>query len=386
MEPVSPVPARPTVDLTGLPPERLLAHVQELGGRPVHAWTLLRALHREGLPDPAQVVPHLGKRLLAQLARTSHVARPRLGGGLASADGTTRYLLELRDGHRIEAVDIPEDHRTTLCISSQVGCAFGCSFCRTGTLGLERNLDPGEIAGQVALLRAHIEQAGREVTNVVFMGMGEPLANYPAVRDALQILMHDRGGGFPPKRLTVSTSGLPAGIRRLGEDFGGRISLAVSLTGTTDAQRDRLMPVNRRFSLDELLAACRAYPLAPGRTITFETVLLGDETDRPADADRLAALLGDLPVKVNLIPFNPFPGCGHRPPTPESIEAYFRRLNAAGVRTMIRQPRGRDVGAACGMLAASAPGLSSPPPAPRLARAPGPSPDGDGGPSSGTTG
>ncbi len=344
-------PTQAPLDLVGLSPEELEALVLSCGGRPIHAKRLLRGLHRSGLLEPGAVVPYLGRQLLTRLAQRARVVRPTLLRRIVSEDGTQRFALQCADGAVVEAVRIPDGTRNTLCISSQVGCALGCSFCRTGSLGLERNLSAGEILGQVALLRLEIEQEGAELTNVVFMGMGEPMANYEAVRRAVAVLIHDSGGHLPPRRVTVSTAGIPKGIQRLAEDFGGRVSLAISLTGTTDEQRDRLMPINRRYPLAELMAAARAYPRRPQRSLAFGVVLSGGETDREEDLERLIALLQGLRVKVNLIPFNEFPGCAHRAPAPAAVDLFFHRLNEAGLRTMIRVPRGREVFAACGQLA-----------------------------------
>ncbi len=337
-------------DLLGLTYEGMVELVTSLGGRPVHARRLFAGIHRQGVVDPMELQGDIGRALARALASGWEVALPEVVGSAASTDGTTRYLLRLRDGQLVESVVIPDGSRTTLCISSQVGCAMGCAFCRTGTMGLRRNLTAGEITGQVVLMRGLLGDRG--LTNVVFMGMGEPFANYGPVRDAVAILIHDLGGHIPPKRITVSTAGIPSGIRRLGRDFSGRVSLAVSLTGTTDVQRDRLMPINRRHPIAEVLAACRAYPLPKARVIAFEYVLIAGETDRDEDADRLVALLDGLPSKVNLIPLNPFPGSALESPTPEAVDRFFRRLNSEGLRATIRHPRGREVAAACGLLAA----------------------------------
>jgi len=336
----------------------LAALVTELGGRPVHALRLLRAVHREGLQDLATLARPLGRRLVQRLATAARLDWPSVVEEVRSVDGTARLRLRLQDGAHVEAVEIPDGRRTTLCVSSQAGCPLGCSFCRTGTLGLTRNLEAAEIAGQVVVLRRRVEADGRELTNVVLMGMGEPLLNYEAVREAVAALLHDRGGGLPGRRLTVSTAGIPGGIERLGADFGGKVALAVSLTGTTDAQRDRLMPINRRYPLAEVLRACRAYPLPRQRSVAFEVVLLAGETDRPEDATRLVQLLRGLPAKVNLIPFNPFPGAPHAAPSGASVDRFFRLLNGAGLRCTIRKARGQEIAAACGMLAAAHPRAS----------------------------
>lgn len=345
----TPQPARP--HLAGLTPERLGALVERHGGRPVHATRLLRALHREVPSDLQGLARPLGKRLVARLSAAARLGWPEIAEQARSEDGTTRFRLRLADGASVEAVDIPDGRRTTLCISSQVGCALRCSFCCTGTFGLTRNLEAAEIAGQVAVLRRGIEDAGRELTNVVLMGMGEPLLNYDAVSAALHILLHDSGGGLPGRRLTVSTAGVPAGITRLGAEFGGSVALAVSLSGSSDTDRDRLMPINRRFPLQRLIQACREYPLPRQRSVAFEVVLLAGETDRNEDAARLVALLDGVAAKVNLIPFNPFPGAPHAAPDAAAVDRFFRLLNGAGLRCTIRKARGQEVAAACGLLA-----------------------------------
>jgi 23S rRNA (adenine2503-C2)-methyltransferase len=250
---------------------------------------------------------------------------------------------------------IPQDggtrERLTLCLSSQAGCAMGCTFCATARLGLVRQLSPAEIVGQV---RAGLALAApRTVTNLVFMGMGEPLHNYPAVRTALEILSAEWGYAISPRRITVSTVGLAPMIPRLLEDT--RVNLAVSLSATTDAQRERLMPVDRRYPLATLLATCRALPLPRRRRITFEYVLLDGENDAEADARRLVRLLHGLRAKVNLICFNPFPGAGFAPSPRARLVRFQAILRAHGLNATIRESRGRDIQAACGQLAATRP-------------------------------
>src|SRR6185503_13752938 len=279
-----------------------------------------------------------------------------------AVDGTRKLLFHLqRDGGGtvpIESVLIPQFERAsgardrlTLCISSQAGCGMGCGFCATARLGLVRNLTPAEIVGQV---RAGIALAApRPLTNIVLMGMGEPLANYDAVRTALDILIADWGYGISPRRITVSTVGLVPAIGRLIADT--RVHLAVSLSATTDAQRERLMPINRRYPLAALLDACRALPLPRRKRITFEYVMLGGENDSDADARRLVRLLHGLRVKVNLIPFNPFPGAGFRASPRDRIEAFQAILRRHGLNATIRESRGQDIQAACGQLAAARP-------------------------------
>jgi 23S rRNA (adenine2503-C2)-methyltransferase len=294
---------------------------------------------------------------LATIARLSTVRAERVD---VSKDGTRKFLVRLADGKAVEAVLIPEDRRMTLCISSQVGCALACAFCATGTMGLIRNLTPGEIAGQVALavrtLRAapHEGHPDRErpVTNVVYMGMGEPLHNYDAVLASLRILTDEQGLAFAARRITVSTVGLVPQMAALGREVP--VTLAVSLHAPSDAIRGRIMPVNKRYGLDAVLDACRAFPLKARARITFEYVLLAGVNDRLGDADALARAIGDLRCKVNLIPWNEHEGAHFRRPTDAAVAGFAKRLEDHGVTCMIRTTRGRDIAAACGQLALSA--------------------------------
>ncbi len=267
-----------------------------------------------------------------------------------SRDGTRKFLFGLADGHRIESVLIPDEDRNTLCISSQVGCAQACRFCLTGAGGFTRDLTSAEIVDQVLeVSRLLREEGAAPVTNIVFMGMGEPLDNLDAVLEALAVIASPQGMGFSPRRITVSTDGIAPGIERLGA-AATKVNLAVSLNATTDAVRDSIMPVNRRYPLRTLLAACRRYPLAPRRRITFEYVLLGGVNDTPADARRLVGLLHGLRCKVNLIPFNPFPGSAFTRPDERRVREFQSLLLESRLTAPVRESRGRDISAACGQL------------------------------------
>ena len=267
---------------------------------------------------------------------------------LTSADGTRKLLFQLDRQAAIESVLIPDAPRLTLCISSQAGCGMACAFCATARLGLVRNLTPAEIVGQV-LAAQEVLAPDERITNLVFMGMGEPLANYESLVQAIEILTADWGVGFSGRRITVSTVGLVPAMERLVRETP--VNLAVSLSGTTDAQRDRLMPVNRRYPLAQLLAMCRALPIPQRRRITFEYVLLAGVNDSVDDARRLARLLRGIRSKVNLIPFNPFPGSGFTSASPVTVRHFQEQLLAAGVHATVRQGRGQDIQAACGQLA-----------------------------------
>jgi 23S rRNA (adenine2503-C2)-methyltransferase len=266
-----------------------------------------------------------------------------------SQDGSRKLVFRLADGGRVSAVLMPDDGRITLCLSTQVGCGFGCAFCLTGTMGLERNLAAGEIVGQLVAANRLLEGDER-VTHVVFMGMGEPLANYAALVTALRILTDARLGlGYSPRRITVSTVGLVPGIDRLGaEDL--RVNLAISLHGASDEVRGRLMPINRSWSLEALMAAVRRYPLAARQRVFFEYVMLEDVNDSAEEAHRLARLLRGVRAKVNLIPFNDWPGAGFRRSPLARILAFQAILLGVGITTTVRWSKGEDIGAACGQL------------------------------------
>ena len=265
-----------------------------------------------------------------------------------SGDGTRKLLFQLDARAAIESVLIPDPPRLTLCISSQAGCGMACAFCATARLGLLRNLSAIEIAGQVLAAQA-VLRADERISNIVFMGMGEPLANYDALVEAIELLTADWGVGLSARRITVSTVGLVPAMQRLVGDTG--VQLAVSLSGTTDVQRERLMPINRRYPLETLMAMCRSLPIPQRRRITFEYVMLAGVNDSLDDAARLARLLRGIRAKVNLIPFNPFPGAGFACSSPPTILRFQERLLSDNVHATIRQSRGRDIQAACGQLA-----------------------------------
>lgn len=308
---------------------------------------ILDGIYRRAVTDFAAMtdLPH---KLRADLA--SAFAFPRLEPTLVarSVDDTRKLLFHLDDGNAIESVIIPDPPRLTLCISSQAGCAMDCAFCATARLGLRRNLTATEIVAQVQAAVAVLEGDER-LTNIVFMGMGEPLANYDNVVEAIDILSADWGFGLSGRRITVSTVGLVPRMLRLVRETPA--SIAVSLTATTDELRDRLMPINQRYPLAELIGMCRSLPLPQRRRITFEYVMLDGINDSLDDARRLVKLLAGVRAKVNLIPFNPFPGSDFRPSPDEVIEVFKRRLLDSDLAVSVRRSRGRDIQAACGQLA-----------------------------------
>jgi 23S rRNA (adenine2503-C2)-methyltransferase len=285
-----------------------------------------------------------------RLASAFTIVPPRIDGTEVSYDGTRKFLFRLEDGHSVESVLIPDENRLTLCISSQVGCRQACGFCLTGSRGFSRDLRFFEITGQVMEIARllHGEGSGR-ITNIVFMGMGEPLANLEEVVKALTLITGDAGLGFSPRRVTVSTSGLVPEIERLGAS-GARVNLAVSLNAATDDVRTRIMPVNRRYPIRELLGACKRFPLEPRRRITFEYVLLRGVNDSEEDARMLARLLKGIRCKVNLIPFNPFSGSGYERPEDAVIRRFQHILLDNRYTAPVRESRGRDISAACGQL------------------------------------
>jgi len=344
------------INLLGLPPVEMEAFAVGLGEKAFRGRQLLTWLYKRRVGDFGAMTD-LGKGLRERLAEQAEVRLPEIVSEHVSADGTRKWLLRAgrSDGREqaIETVFIPEPGRGTLCISSQVGCALDCAFCSTGAQGFNRNLTAAEIVGQVWLASERIGTgpAGqRAITNIVLMGMGEPLANYRNVLPAMQIFLDDRCFDLSRRRVTLSTSGLVPQIYRLAEDIN--VALAVSLHAPNDALRDTLVPINRRHPIAELLEACWHYLDAQnGRSITFEYVMLDGVNDRPEHCRELVSLLAGHDAKVNLIPFNPFPGSSFRRSSPEAISAFREGLNSRGVTATVRRTRGDDIDAACGQLA-----------------------------------
>jgi 23S rRNA (adenine2503-C2)-methyltransferase len=287
--------------------------------------------------------------LRQRLQATCHIGGLTVLRHQKSADGTEKILFGLADGNQIETVLIPAEERRTLCVSTQVGCAIGCRFCLTAQGGLVRSLRPSEIVGQVLHFQTPGKAPDRAFTNIVFMGMGEPLDNFKGTVQAIRILTAAWGLGISPRRITVSTSGL---VRRL-DAFGRedlKVNLAISLNATTDAVRTAIMPINKAYPIDKLLQACRAFPLPARRRITFEYVMLRDVNDTPEDAERLVRLLRGIRSKVNLLPFNEIPGAPYRRPLDETVMRFQEYLLQHGLAAFVRQSRGRDISAACGQL------------------------------------
>lgn len=341
-------------DLRALPLDGIAALVAALGERPFRARQIFRWLHQKGAASVDEMTD-IPRALRTALSERTSLPTLERASEQRSADGTIKWTWRTHDGKRVESVYMPETDRRTLCISSQVGCAVGCTFCLTGTMGLARNLGSGEIVDQVhranrRLVELGVGEGPRPLTNLVFMGMGEPLANYPSLRTALELLLSEDGPNFSHRHVTVSTSGLVPMMRRLGEETP--VKLAVSLNATTDAQRDVLMPINRRWPLAELMKACREFPARNGRRITFEYVLLAGVNDSLDDARRLADLVRGIPTKVNLIPYNENPGLGYAAPRPERVVEFQEALAARNLTVVVRKNRGRDISAACGQLAA----------------------------------
>lgn len=356
-DPATPPVPRP--DVRDLTRDELRAFLVSLGEPAFRGDQVFRRLWRRGAAT-FEEMSDLPAGLRARLAGSASIGRVTTESVARSRDGTRKLLVALADGMRVECVLIPETRRMTLCISSQVGCALACAFCATGTMGLRRNLTAGEIAGQVLLAlqelreRPHPGHPDRErpITNVVYMGMGEPLHNYDAVIASLRILADEQGLAFPARRITVSTVGLVPQMAALGETLPVR--LAVSLHAPDDAVRGSIMPINKRYGLDAVLEACRAFPLPTRARITFEYVLLHGVNDSAAQAEELARKLEGLRCKVNLLPWNEHPGAAFRRPPEAAVRAFAERLEALGVRVTVRTTRGRDVAAACGQLAVTA--------------------------------
>jgi 23S rRNA (adenine2503-C2)-methyltransferase len=407
--PLDPVPVARDVtprsdgrtDLVGLPIERLIALLQQsdlpakqakLRAKQLYHW-----IYHRGVTDFAPMTD-IAKSMRPWLAERFVIGRPEVVEAQHSTDGTRKWLLRTADGHEFEMVFIPDTDRGTLCVSSQVGCTLNCSFCHTGTMRLVRNLTPGEIVGQVMLARDALGEwpgakpdaspreggdlgtgsatlaefpafagaqdeddegpytaDGRLLTNIVMMGMGEPLYNFDNVRDALKLVMDGDGLALSKRRITLSTSGVVPMMARAGEEIG--VNLAVSLHATNKAVRDEIVPLNKKYGIEELLAACAAYPGASNaRRITFEYVMLKDKNDSDEDARELVRLIKahNLPAKVNLIPFNPWPGAAYECSSPERIRRFSQIVFEAGISAPVRTPRGRDIDAACGQLKTAA--------------------------------
>ena len=337
-------------DRTGLPRPALATLLDELGIGAVHTDTLFAAMHRDG--RPLEALYELGYRKQERMRRGTRSSGLQVGEALPTQDDTEKLIFTARDGARVEGVLIGHERgRVTFCVSSQVGCAMGCGFCATATLGLRRGLEPGEIAAQIGIAAERVRAGGRRLANVVFMGMGEPLHHYEATRDAIHIVTDHYGLMLAERHITVSTVGLIPQIRRLADDFGGRIQLAVSLSAGTGATRRSLVPVSRRWGLDELRAAVADYPLPGSRYVLIEYVLLAGVNDTAEELAGLVDFVSGLRCLVNLIPFNPFPGSRFTSPGPSRIAAAELFLRKAGVPVTVRRARGRRAHAACGQLA-----------------------------------
>ncbi|MFL6771607.1 MAG: 23S rRNA (adenine(2503)-C(2))-methyltransferase RlmN [Sphingomicrobium sp.] len=369
--PVDPVPvpravvlrADGKVELIGLPKEEIRAALEAAGleGRQakLRAKQIWHWIYNRGVGDFAAMTD-IAKVQQPWLAERFAITRPEVVEAQVSTDGTRKWLLRTHDGHDFEMVFIPDADRGTLCVSSQVGCTLNCRFCHTGTMKLVRNLEAGEVVGQVMLARDALGEwpsspDGRMLTNIVMMGMGEPLYNFDNVKQALKIVMDGDGLGLSKRRITLSTSGVVPMMARAGEEIG--VNLAVSLHAVTKEVRDEIVPINKKYGIEELLSACAAYPGANNaRRITFEYVMLKDKNDSDADARELVRLLKayKLPAKVNLIPFNPWPGAPYECSTDERIRSFSDIVFEAGISAPVRTPRGRDIDAACGQLKTAA--------------------------------
>ena len=338
-----------TLNLVGASLAEIEALVAELGEARFRARQLFAGIYRRRLRG-WEMFTDLARPLREKLGQRAAIAYPEVVSVFQSADGTRRYLFEVGGSHRIESVFIPEEKRDTACISTQAGCAVGCLFCATAKVPRRRNLSAGEIIGQILALQADRDSGPRRF-NIVLMGMGEPLLNYDNVMKALQLMTDPLGMAVSHRRITLSTSGIVPGLERLAQE---KLipNLAISLNATTDAVRDRLIPINRKWNIAALLDACSRFPLEPRRRITFEYVLIEGVNDFPEDALRLVRLLKGAKKKVNLIPLNADPLIPLKPPSEEGVLAFQRILLDHHLTAYIRRPRGEDVSAACGMLAA----------------------------------
>jgi 23S rRNA (adenine2503-C2)-methyltransferase len=378
--PVDPVPvprvatarADGRAELVGLSKDQIRAELETAGldvrQAKLRAKQIWHWIYNRGVSD-FSAMSDIAKPQRPWFAERFVISRPAVVEAQVSSDGTRKWLLKTHDGHDFEMVFIPDADRGTLCVSSQVGCTLNCRFCATGTMQLVRNLEPGEIVGQVMLARDALgewpkageepennyQPEGRMLTNIVMMGMGEPLYNFDNVRDALKIVMDGDGLGLSRRRITLSTSGVVPMMARAGEEIG--VNLAVALHAVTKEIRDEIVPLNRKYGIEQLLEACAAYPGANNaRRITFEYVMLKDKNDSDEDARELVRLIRKyrLPAKVNLIPFNPWPGAAYECSADERIRSFSNIVFEAGISAPVRTPRGRDIDAACGQLKTAA--------------------------------
>ena len=334
-------------DLAELEPAELEVAIGELDAQPFHAHQIYRWIYRRGIADFARMTD-LSLGLRQRLADRFVVGTPTVEKRQRSTDGTEKLLLRLNDGQMVESVFIPDTPRQAFCVSTQVGCAMRCGFCLTGKMNLARNLTAGEIVGQVRRLAETFKLAEASF-NVVLMGMGEPLHNYDETMKALRILTADSGFAMPSRRITLSTVGVPAGLAKLAHETV-MPNLAVSIHAATEELREQLVPVNHAYGLADVVAACRAFPLARRRRITFEYVMLAGVNDSVGDAERLAALLRGIRSKINLIPLNEAPGIPFRRPSDTRVGRFARTLANQGAMVSVRKSRGRDIRAACGQL------------------------------------
>ncbi len=346
-------PVAASRNLVGLGRAELAEEMAGFGAEKFRARQLWHWLYHRGATD-FSVMTNLAKGFRERLAASYELGRPEISRALVSSDGTRKWLLRFADGQEVETVHIPESDRGTLCVSSQVGCTLTCTFCHTGTQRLVRNLGAAEIIAQIMVARDALgewpsPQEDRQLTNIVLMGMGEPLYNFDNVATAMKIVMDPEGLAISKRKITLSTSGVVPMMARCGSELG--VNLAISLHAVTDELRDTLVPLNKKYPIAELLDACRTYPgSSNARRITFEYVMLKGVNDSPAEARELVRLLKGIPAKVNLIPFNPWPGAPYECPSDAAIAAFSDILFNAGYSAPVRTPRGRDIFAACGQL------------------------------------
>ena len=340
-------------NLLGMTPVQLAGYFQDIGEKPFRATQVLKWIHQQGA-ESFDEMTNISKSLREKLNAQAEIRGPEVVSQDISKDGTRKWVIRVDGGSCVETVLIPEGDRGTLCVSSQVGCSLNCSFCSTGKQGFNRNLSAAEIIGQV---RIAIKSFGamdpankRVVTNVVMMGMGEPLMNFERVVSAMHLMMEDTAYGLSKRRVTLSTAGVVPAMDKLGDVID--VSLAVSLHAPNDELRDVLVPINKRYPIKELMAACHRYlaKLDDKRVITIEYTMMAGVNDLPEHAKQLAKLLKTLPCKLNIIPFNPFPNSGYERPKAEVIEHFKNTMHKAGIRTTVRRTRGEEIDAACGQL------------------------------------